>query len=42
MGSGSAILLHRGNGDLPATQTAVAGTSGDGLKSVTLATSSPA
>ena len=31
MGSGSAILLHRGNGDLPATQTAVAGTSGDGL-----------
>jgi hypothetical protein len=42
MGSGSAILLHRGNGDLPATQTAGVGTSGNGLKSVTLGTSSPA
>ena len=42
MDSGSAILLHRGNGDLPATQTAVAGTSGNGLKSVTLGTRSRA
>jgi len=35
-------VLVRGNGDLPATQTAAAGTSGTGLKSVTLAASSPA